>query len=915
MKKALLFLLLFAAGISILRWIEEPVKLDPASPPNVRSEPFAPPDTVAAREVQETGNAGNLSFSGKFAYTQNEGGRKVYDLVAAGSRTVGDLVELDDLTGRVYDRETGEMVLSIRAAGGSAKLVQEKDTKLGEFHVSLDKAIDLRDVEATLLRDAPIVPLTLSAPDLVGRLDEGHFHTGGRVTISGTGISASGTGFEFFVDRGILRFLSDGNATVEVEAGRNASLDCRGGLSIESPPEGAREITLDAHEDASVKLAGREDLELHAQHIRVSGRPRSGGSEPFGFDRIEATEEVRLVTPTSEFTSNRAEIELEGSATRFVALLIGDPKGRLVFSSDAGAALPVLDDAFSVSFRGEGPLEVTRSDAVEFHLPGPAALDWKGARLTARDSLTGSFGPVADDALFVALGGVEIVRPDGSLETEEFRLRHERPLTGESRVSASATGPSRLIGEADAEHDFVLLTGERIDFALEGEVWRVPRALGVDLSVEGPRGFVARAAEVSEMSIDPLGLEAHGSIALDSEEGTLRGSRLSLRGPEHMIVEGAPGEPVTFRWQRVEGVAERVERSENLLIAEGVERASLAYQGDAHEISCRRLLVAEETVETADGELVETVRFTARDDVQVRTQRETDALSLDCDEIEGSLERHERGGEFLWSGSTLTATGNVGGRYSHAGTNFELTSERLVVERTDRGTEELSSARLVAQGKVIMDSRGEVQIHGEGDELEVDKLGRGRLTALGDGRVTAVGVFPGKNHPFSMTGRWVQFSDTFLAAAEPEVDFWLTEGETARKESLHVRGKAERLEADREGVSFVGRVRLENVESGPQSWVLSAESARMEARRAAGNNLLAGLRADGDVAFRLGTSLVAYGDEFSVRAEQRRIRVVGSPARLFHQGMVWTGEEFEYDLVVHVLTAKNFEVGPRREDP
>lgn len=925
MKKLLLFLALFAAGVALLLWIERPSRRVRGSPlPPVEVFPPEKPEDAALARPGEAppGAAASITVRGPVEYLRRvqEGrnqGRKLWVLSAKDSRPLGNDVELFDLTTTFFDAQTGEEVLRLSAENGRGT-VTPQGSGPGSFEAQFGEQVVLSGVEATLLRDAPVVPLVLKAPTLVGRLDSGRLTTEDRVEIEGRGLQASGAGLELVLERGLLRFRRDGAALIEVESGRRATLSCTGELLIESPPEADRRIALEAHGDARVELRARESLELEAQVVRLDGRQRRGGAEPFAFDQLLATEDVHLTAANSDFLAERAEIRLAGATGRFDATLSGTPHGRVFLSGDRAAPVDVGGigaGAVSIAFRGAGPLEVSRREQLSFQLPGPAELEWSGALLSAARSIAGEFGPSEGDARFTAAGQVIIVRPDESLETERFELVHARAEDGGSRLTAAATGPSRLVSDQDPEHTVTLLTEERVDFAMVGETWHVPRALGVDLTIEGPEGVTAHAAEVRDFSAEPLALEALGDVSFRTAEGAGDGERLVLRGLDNAVVEGTSDRPVTFSFRHVEGVARRVERTGDLVVAEGVEHASLLHEEGRFELSCGRLLVAEERRTEADGVRVETVRFTAREDVQARAELTEDTCDVACQQMEGVYTRNLRGEEFLWSAEELTAAGKVRALYRRPESQYEFTSDRLVIERKDRGAEELRSARLQATGNVVAEVRGDSPMRGEGHELTIDKLGRGRLAAKEGERIRAEGTLPGQETPFSGTASWVVFSDSYFSASAPEFDLWVPPAGGEGVAPMHIRAGAQRMELDAadRGVptlSLTGDVRVANLADPESAWSLAARSASLETRSLSGV-MIKGLSAQGDVEFQYGPALRALGDSFAIRAEQRRVRIEGRPARVFQNALEWEGDWFEYDLVVHVLSSGKARLRPR----
>jgi hypothetical protein len=274
-----------------------------------------------------------------------------------------------------------------------------------------------------------------------------------------------------------------------------------------------------------------------------------------------------------------------------------------------------------------------------------------------------------------------------------------------------------------------------------------------------------------------------------------------------------------------------------------------------------------------------------------------------------------KGETFLYSESNLLARDEVHCEFARNDSEFRLRSDSLAINRTNRGTDTLTSGSLVARGNVDVESLSEARIHGQGDELEVDKFGRGELIAFEGRRIHAEGETPGGRFPFDMTARRLQFSNAFLDASQPEIQLELQSGEDSDEPGIPLRASAERLEAQGDTLSLTGGVHLEGLSQGISPWTLRAESSRISLREARNHKRLDSLEASGDVEFDLQGVLHADGDEFLVKMGQQRLRVAGDPVRVVYRGLDIESSWVEYDLLIHGLsTARDSVFTPATSD-
>jgi hypothetical protein len=920
-KKFLLFSLLFVAGFMVLRAIESPLPVEavevvdddpevgesaPISVPRGDSESDASEPEATPRTGDEDDAEVKVEVRGPMHITKRveEGPNrpnKLYYLESKQSRSVaGGFVELIDVSAIAYDPVTSREVLLIEAAKGRVATI---DLLGGTGDIFSDDIV-LFDVRLTLLANAPIVPLALDTEVLVCSLqDNGRFRTDSRVTIQGQGIEASGTGFEFNSKDELLRFDHDGFADVELKLGHRAKLTSEGALEIGRTEDGEGPILLKAEGHAVLAQVGTNPIQLSAEHLAITGQADGNESKTLGFQSIQAEGDVELSLEGNRFSSDTATVTLVGDEGDLHAELSGSPHGSFQLVGDGSAALGEED--FTIAFNGDGPLIVRRREEVEFNLAGPAELSWADAKLLAVDDIHGSLSPKNERALFVAVGDVRVQRENSSMLTPEFRLKHRRRSEGTSELTAVAAGPAWMTGSIDEDHDFRLTTEQPIEFSVQGELWRVPRASGIALVVEGPHGFVARANEVIGFSAEPLELVAVGDIELTSANGDVKGERLVLRGLDSMSIDGLPDQLAHFRSNNGEWFALHVERQYETVTATGVKNAVFTDGVSKFEFDCDRLLVEDlgTNDQSANGMQSRGVRFSGGGSVVGTASSAGEQLELNCEQFDGEWSEKLRDGEFLYSKSSFTASNSVIAQFTRDQHRYDLSSDSLSLSRTNRGSETLTSDKLIAIGNVEVQTASNGRMHGKGDRLEIDKLGRGELIANEGNRISAEGMLAEDKLPYAMTARRLVFSDTYLEAAYPEFEFHSTEPLEEGEDKIHTRASANRMEATEDSLVLDGDVRLEGVIEGMSSWILLSDSAHVDVQTTESSGVMGALRAVGQVEFDFQGIMYARGDNFQFQSAKERVRIEGSPAKIFYRDMNIETDWFEYFFQLHTFAS------------
>lgn len=177
MKKVVLFLLLFGAGLTVLVWVvgkdapKEDVapKEKPAPPTNFTEVPGAPTKPGEQRAAVGIVLDGRTDFT-VFTSDDPEQGRPLYqvhsdDLKALG----GDLYDAHELTIAVHDPETKKLRFELSSPVTQLHIPIQQ----GKFTIGDGEKVDFSSVRMTMHEGAPIVPLSLSTPKLTWHLVQG----------------------------------------------------------------------------------------------------------------------------------------------------------------------------------------------------------------------------------------------------------------------------------------------------------------------------------------------------------------------------------------------------------------------------------------------------------------------------------------------------------------------------------------------------------------------------------------------------------------------------------------------------------------------------------------------------------------------------------------------------------------------
>ncbi|NOT30950.1 MAG: hypothetical protein HOP15_10930, partial [Planctomycetes bacterium] len=493
-----------------------------------------------------------------------------------------------------------------------------------------------------------------------------------------------------------------------------------------------------------------------------------------------------------------------------------------------------------------------------------------------------------------------------------------------------------------APRAFTLTSPDGLKIERGARGWRVIESTRVEVALDGPQGFRARADRVSDFIVPhsgtgelaPEGLRflARGQVVVDFERASLGGGRfggeelevLAVAPVPHLVLHGTPEAKAFLQLTEYgEASALEVERTGDTLHARGqVTGSAIFAAASGKDADVRTTFAGDEltidrgeSAELLPGERLRTLRALVAGSVQGSVTSAGETLVLRSERF--SAERRERlvaGADApLELGSLFIAEGAVHADFVTPESELAIDCEHFEVERTARDVES-GFRQLVANDNVRFTGRfgqhSERDVGGEGEILTFDSDRRGSLEAGAHGRVTLHGLDPEGKAPYQLTAERVDFA---LRPLETEAGG----GEALRLLALQpevrmlgLRARADHFTADDQtGVALSGGVRLSGATSKNVPFTLEADEVVLVGRRQTGveaadiEDQLDALLANGRVVFALSDSLRVRGERLTVRRSTGLLRVDGAPAS-FELGATRLETEWvEFDPVLEVLVA------------
>lgn len=945
MRKLLFFLLLLGAGLFLLYWLDRRGRGE--------SPEEAPPDVPSRTSAD--GPAQGLQPGGPSRLTRydRETKRPLYEVRSEDTRSEGGFDVLSNVTLELFDAEHDEQV-ALRLWATSARA---KRASVDGLQPTWEGRFELEGVRAEVLTGIALAPLTFETARAVleglETLETRRVSTEEAFTAHSPELTLAGRGFDWRVARDELEILHGGRVELLRAGAAPATLTARGEgpLRVQrtAGPDGG--VTLEAREGAALEPGAENPGRLEADHMTLRARADDSGPESrLAIERLEALGNVDWTSGKARFQGQRLVAGFQTAGRLEHARLEGEPRAEFALVL-AGGLLSTADtpEQRLIVLEGQDALDINWQDGgYALHVesapaapgdPRPARVPTVVTRDFRLQSAASIDGWVSEDqrtARFEAAGGVIVTSGEAMLETAKFTAEIGPDANEETVLVGTAAGGARLTGRLPREEGdpgppraFALTSPDGLKLERSPRGWRVIESTRVEVTLDEPSGFHARADRVSDFVVPQSGAGlfereglrflAQGQVAVDFEQGSFGGERLQVLAVApvpHFVVQGTPEAKAYVRWKDFgEATALEVERTGDTLHARGDVSGSADFsagadKGDAHTTFAGDELTLDrsESPELLPGERLRTLRALVSGNVNGSITAEGETLVLRCARFSAENRVRLVAGEEapLELGSLFIAEGAVHVDSLAEAGELALDCERFEVERTARDVES-GFRQLTANGNVRFQGRlggkNARDIGGECELFVFDSGRRGSMEAVPHGRVLLRGLDPEGKTPYRLTAERVDFElteddDLRLRAARPEVRM------------LGLRARAEHFTADDQtGVTLSGGVRLSGATNAQVPFTLDAEEVELVGRRRPEvedpgvEDQLDALFARGGVDFRLSDSMRARGERLSVRRSTGLLRLEGVPAS-FQMGVTRLETEWvEFDPLLQILVA------------
>ena len=684
-----------------------------------------------------------------------------------------------------------------------------------------------------------------------------------------------------------------------------------------------------------------DDLTLQAPRIEAGAR-RTDADPTTGdlvLERLVARGEGALERAGGQARGRDMTFTFAPDGTAGRVVLHGRPVLRV-------AELAGLGPAGDLELVADGPLELALDGALAFTTEAPATVSWGTWSLAAAGALGGRADEGSGRVELDGRGGVTLAgrleEPAegsdplaGSLvyrtETVAVTLRTPvDPVTGSPRRDPGPGWPRvRLVGAGPTEVEGVDPEGYRarvactdgMELALAGEDWSLPAGTGVTLELETATGtWTGRADELRDLDPTRLELEARGDVLLEETGGERRrlgrGGVVRLDGEDRLVLTGAGGQVARYEEGASWVEARRLERLGRRVTAAGAVRTHLELDRLTADLSCGELELTGLEGDDAQEALARLERLELGGGVEGSLAVDDDLLRLEVDTLTVLRTAPPLGLPPTLPAYGLTGTGPALLAWTTPEADWHVVAddfEALVqeVEAPEGASDPMAAAHveLVARGDVRVRERL-AGFSGTGEVLHLDHgttdralLEGGAEPALVNGSlpdlVTAGVVgYRGRVARLALAGRALEADDVDLVLT----GLVLPGSEGARLDPTALPADppawavvCDQLRARVGMVELDGDVRVEGQDEGVplRLWaelvVLSnpVQAADPEADPDLDEEALAGtgLAAFGQVKLRRGEAYEVSGDELTVAAGTRELRVAGSPARAVYAGL------------------------------
>lgn len=934
MKKLLVFLALFAAGVALLLWLDRRSRPEPETPP-------APP---APRVEEPEGEQGGVRFGGRTTWAQYDETTKnlVWRLEMRDVRYETESDVLLDVTLELHDpAASGRLQARLQAARARVKRVPspagEASARAAELQPLWEMKVALEEVQVQLVEGLPLAPISFQAPTAtVDATDPANRLLSSEALFAARSqeLAIDGRGLRAELDRGWLEIRREGKVELRRAQGESATFEATGPgpVQVRRGTDEQEPLVLEAWEGVRLSLGSGTPGTMGARHVALRARADAGGE--FAVERLDADGEVDWTSPEAHLRGGRLGADFDAEGVLALARLEEGPSAEFTLELEAGALPEVREGGTRVvHLEGRDVLSIERDgDGHRLSIEGLPSVVMEDFRLRTANRIDGHLAGDRRSGTFVATGGVVVEGGLATLETARFDLDFAG-REGGLALRGTASGGARLSGnllrageDPALAREFTLTTPETLVIERGARGWRVVESTRVEVALGGEDGFQARAARVFDVDIEALSFRAEGDVAFESARfGRLGGDELevfALTPVPHFVLRGSSQTPAYFEGELGRATAREVEVTGGSLVARGEVAGSARLAGGGREQGEYRFrgdevrLERDEETELVRGERLRRLRLVVEGNVDVTAVSEGETVVVKSARLytEYRARRLESDGksEETELGSLLIAEGGVHADVLAESGDFTLDCERLELERAGGG--ERGFRQLTAAGDVRFQGLEDFDVAGECELLVFDGERAGTLEAGAGGRVLLRGLDPVSRQPYRLGAERVDFElagerDVRIRALAPELRM------------LGMRARADSFRADLEqGVVLSGHARLGGTTANQVPFVLGADSVVLvgRAERAAPSTLAGGeeavadplrsdqldrLTAEGSVDFRFGDTLRARGERLVARRSDGLLRFEGKPVEFDFAGARLESDWIEYDWKLEVLVA------------
>lgn len=954
LKKLLVFLVLFGAGLSVLLYFVRQGE-KPAPPP--RRETEAKPTNFTELPVQGDGKStqrfgvvldGALDFTAREdkprAGEEADVRRPLFSVHADDVDALGnDVYDAKKLVILFFEPATRAVRFELKSPKSQLHLPITPD---GQPALESGETVRLDNVEMTLHDGAPIVPLTLSVPHLEWRLTKEQiverFHSNDHVQLDGKGFAAEGTGLDASTTDGVLELKRSGIVRLRLENGADATLTATGTGPIRvvrkqiddadvleiTTTDGAR---LEVSEVTRPPEPGRREsersgpVELTARTLELVGRRGAGADSEFRVVSAKARDDVVAHSGGDTFKAHHAEFTFT-AANRFDRAVLD---GEVVLES---AGDTFRGDVAEFDFDSEGHIARARvtgtpSGTLQLakYLPSRPVAGELDRELRAASARVVGAGPLVVE--FGAEKKLELTGP-GRIEVPEmgFTLSAQTSLAG-SVAAGGKSGKLVARGSVVGTYETSEITSDVIDLSF---VMNEPGKEAVVVVTSGPTRVTSQPPGRDKFVLDArTGIEARtagGAVSIP----VAREVAIKAEGPKgfdaradlvhdldwdarSFIAEGN----VLFSNAEGDGNAERA-------VARGGEEIEL--YGTAADPA--RWTLARRATKKGPLEAEARAReihaskdkLRASGAVDARVSAGVDEHHFKSDELTLELDPPADPARPDVRTYHARANGNVEAHFKAPDRDGTVHCRSLAIDGRATLPEDgqapklASEAAVLAEGDVVLELRGKGGLKGSGERFTYDEQRRGRLEARAGEQIHAAGTFGKAGLAYDMTATWLEFDDERVEASEVVVGLdpnalGALKPEEASATLVAMRTRhftANTHEIVLEGDAHAeGRTGQLDKQEGDEAWSVDAGTLRIRGRfereRKLSRDDLQVIDATGGFKAVLGTRASAEGE--TMTGTPTRTRIEGKPAKLHLPGAQLESNWIEYDAEKLLLSS------------